>query len=330
MTTEGASLVSLVIPLFDEAANAEALAEHLTAIASANPEHVFEVVAVDDGSTDNTIAILQAALDDRLPLTTVQLSRNFGSHYAISAGLANALGEAAVVLGADLQEPSELVGLFLAAWHDGAEVVWGIRRSRTQRGLGSTSSRIFSRLLHRYSEIVSYPAEGPSGVLVARPVIDAVNRLKERHRNVLGLIAWVGFTQTEVEYDQLPRLAGTTKWTTAKLLKLGLDSFVQFSHTPIRLAALLGVLISGLGFAYAAFISIRAILGAEPPEGWTTVIVLVLLLGGIQLIVLAIFGEYLWRATDEARDRPVYVVRRVEIGRLDYDARQPGSNDDSG
>jgi dolichol-phosphate mannosyltransferase len=313
MTAPGAKLVSLVVPLLDEAENAEALARHLCSVALANPGYSFEIVAVDDGSTDDTLTLLKSALAGRLPLVAIRLSRNFGSHYAISAGLDHARGEAAVIVGADMQEPVDLVSQFIAAWQAGAEVVWGIRRSRAQgRGIGTRVSRLFSRLFHRYSEIEGYPAEGPSGVLVARPVIDAVNGLKERHRNVLGLIAWVGFDQTRVEYDQLPRNAGATKWTTGKLLKLGLDSFVQFSYTPIRLAGLLGVLISGLGFIYAVFITIRAFAGAGAPEGWTTVIVLVLFLGGIQLIVLAIFGEYLWRATDEARDRPVYVVRQVE------------------
>lgn len=309
-------LVSLVIPILNEADNVEALASHVAAITRANSSYDFEVVAVDDGSTDGSLLLLESALNGKLPFVGLTLSRNFGSHYAISAGLDHAHGAAAVVLGADMQEPVEVVERFLDQWRGGAEVVWGIRSTRADKmGRDSFLSRLFSRLFHRYSEIPAYPPEGPSGVLVARPVIDALGQLKERHRNVLGLIAWLGFEHSRVEYDQLPRHAGSTKWTRAKLVKLALDSFVQFSYVPIRLAGLLGIAISGLGFAYAFFISVRAMLGAGAPEGWTTVIVVVLLIGGIQLIVLAIFGEYLWRATDEARNRPVYVIRHKNRAR---------------
>lgn len=315
--SDSTNLVSVIVPLLNEAENASALADHLCLVATSNPQYSFEVVAVDDGSTDDTIELLTFALAGRLPSTSVRLSRNFGSHYAISAGLAHCRGDAAVILGADLQEPLTLVSEFLSSWESGAEVVWGIRRSRSERGLGAQVSRIFSRLFNRYSEIDGYPAEGPSGVLIARAVIDQVNRLKERHRNVLGLIAWVGFDQARVEYDQLPRSAGTSKWTTGKLIKLAMDSFVQFSHTPIRLAGLLGASISALGFLYAVFLTVNAFVAGTAPEGWTTVIVVLLVLGGIQLLVLALFGEYLWRATDETRDRPVFVVKDVKVTRVE-------------
>lgn len=310
MTNTG-PLISLIVPLYNEEENVPGLIDHLQRVAEANPGFRFECIAVDDGSSDRTYQLLSAA-ETNLPTSIVRLSRNFGSHYAISAGLTFADGEAAVILGADQQEPVELVASFIEAWKDGAEIVWGVRRSRViSRGPAAWLSKTFSRLLNRYSELPSYPAEGPSGVLIARPVIDVVNQFKERHRNLLGLIAWAGYKQDVVEYDQLPRAAGETKWTKGKLLKLAFDSFVQFSHTPIRFAGVLGLAISGLGFLYAAFISVRALLGAGAPEGWTTVIVVVTVLGGLQLVVLSVFGEYLWRATDEARNRPVFVVRDV-------------------
>ncbi|MGA7269489.1 MAG: glycosyltransferase family 2 protein [Acidimicrobiia bacterium] len=316
--SEERPLVSFVVPLFDEAENVPALIEHLEKAADANPGYAFELIAVDDGSRDQTFSALSNAVHTGLPITTVRLTRNFGSHHAISAGFAHARGDAAIVLGADLQEPMDLVGSFIAEWEKGADVVWGIRRSRVvEKGLGPKASSTFSKLLNRYSEIPSYPSEGPSGVCVTRPVLDILATLKERNRNVLGLIAWVGFRQARVEYDQLPRRAGTSKWTRANLLKLAFDSFVQFSHTPIRFAGLLGLIISGIGFVYAVFISIRAIVGAGAPEGWTTVIVTVLVLGGLQLIVLSVFGEYLWRTTDEARGRPLYLVR--DVTRTDAD-----------
>jgi dolichol-phosphate mannosyltransferase len=305
-------LVSLVVPTFNEAENAEALVERFREIASTSSAYDFELIVVDDGSNDETVGVLTKNLDPRERWTVIRLSRNFGSHYAISAGLAQAQGDSAIVLGADLQEPLDLASRFIEAWRHGHDVVWGIRASRAHSsGLSNFTSRMFSRLFHRYSEIKSYPAEGPSGVLVSRAVMDVVCALPERNRNILGLIAWTGFASTRIEYEQVPRRSGATKWTQRKLARLALDSFVQFSSAPIKIATLAGFALASVGFLYAAFLIARVIFGAAPPEGWTTVVVLLLVLGGFQLIVLGIFGEYLWRATDEARRRPVYLIRDV-------------------
>jgi dolichol-phosphate mannosyltransferase len=177
--------------------------------------------------------------------------------------------------------------------------------------LGSWSSRAFSKLFNRYSDLKSYPAEGPSGVLCSRAVIDVVNAMPERHRNVLGLIAWSGFGQTTIRYDQLARQAGESKWTTKKLLKLAIDSFVQFSFAPIRFMTWVGSVIAALGFLYGFVLVVAALLGNQPPTGWTTVMVVILILGGFQLLMLGVLGEYLWRAADESRQRPLFIVRRV-------------------
>jgi glycosyltransferase involved in cell wall biosynthesis len=318
--TPGARLlVSIVVPMLDEAENISRFSEHLTAVCAANPDYDFELVAVDDGSSDDTAALLEKAIPPQVSATIIRLSRNFGSHYALSAGFDAARGDCAIAVGADLQEPPELISSFLAEWERGFEVVWGVRRTRAETGPRSWPSRIFSRLFARYSEIETYPAEGPSGALVDRAALDAVAGLRERNRNVYGLIAWAGFNQTRVEYDQLPRVGGTSKWTSRKLVKLAFDSFVQFSSTPIRAAGLLGFLFAGIGFLYAFFLVVRALVGAAPPEGWTTVVVIVLIMGGIQLMVLGVFGEYLWRSADEARNRPLYVVRNTRRIEADDD-----------
>lgn len=302
-------LVSIVVPMLNEVENVASLGEYFKALAEANQAYEFEVVAVDDGSTDDTSEVLRMSVAGSIRATIVRLSRNFGSHYALSAGFDAASGDCAIAVGADMQEPPELIAEFLAKWAQGFEVVWGIRRSRSITGPRSWPSRLFSRMFARYSDIDTYPAEGPSGALVDRVVLDAIAQLRERNRNVYGLIAWVGFRQTRVEYQQRSRTLGVSKWTTRRLVKLAFDSFVEFSSTPIRAAGLLGFLIAGVGFLYAVFLVARAFAGADPPEGWTTVVVIVLIMGGIQLIVLSVFGEYLWRATDEARRRPLYVVR---------------------
>lgn len=306
--------------MLNEVDNMTAFIEYLKRIAESNSDYQLEVVAVDDGSTDGTAEALRTKMPSQIDTTCIRLSRNFGSHYALSAGFDAASGDCAIAVGADMQEPPELITEFLAKWSQGFEVVWGIRRNRSIVGPRSWPSRAFSRMFARYSDIDTYPAEGPSGALVDRAVLDAIALLRERNRNVYGLIAWVGFKQTRVEYAQRSRVSGVSKWTTRRLVRLAFDSFVQFSSTPIRAAGLLGVFIAGFGFAYAIFLVVRAFSGAEPPEGWTTVVVIVLIMGGIQLIVLSVFGEYLWRATDEARRRPLYIVRdRFSTSNDDHD-----------
>lgn len=309
-------LVSVVVPMFNEAENVEALVERILTLRSRLRDRGVEIelVAVDDGSSDGTVEVLTKALEasGETRATIAELARNFGSHRAVTAGLDLAGGDCAIVLGADLQEPPELVDQFLNAWQEGSDVVWGVRQKRAQRGLGTLVSKAFSRIFHRYSEIKTYPVEGPSGVLVSRAVLDRLVQLPERNRNVYGLIAWLGFPSVEVRYSQQPRHAGVTKWTRAGLARLAVDSFVEFSSAPLKAATLGGVVTAAIGFAYALFITGRALFVGTAPEGWTTVTVLLLVIGGIQLLMIGIVGEYLWRTTDEARRRPVYVLRRVK------------------
>jgi dolichol-phosphate mannosyltransferase len=237
----------------------------------------------------------------------VRLSRNFGSHAAITAGLALARGDCALTLSTDLQEPLSAIGEFLAEWRAGADVVWGIRRTRAvPRGVGNVLSRVFSRVFHRLSEIPAYPKEGPAQVLVSRAVIDVVNTMPERNRNVFGIIAWVGFEQATVAFEQLPRPAGTSKWTTAKKIRLLIDSFVEFSPVPFLYTTVTGLGLAGIGLlGGCAFLLART-------AGWGLVLAAVFFLGGLQLAAIGCFGEYLWRAGDDARQRPLYVLRGVQ------------------
>lgn len=311
MTTNGRKLVSVLYPVLNEEENARDLAERMLTLTKGNPAYDFEFIVVDDGSTDNTTAVLRQSVAPGIVLRMLTLARNFGSHAAISAGLELVAGDAVIILGADLQEPPELVTDFLAAWEAGADTAWGIRRERQVPSWTSRlASATFSKLLYRFSELKSYPPEGPSGCLCSREVIDAVLAMPERNRNIYGLIAWVGFRQTRCSFDQAERRAGRSKWTTSKLIKLAIDSFVQFSAAPIRFMSYAGMTFAGAGFVYALFLAIRGLFSSHGPEGWTTVIVIVLLLGGIQLVMLGVLGEYLWRGVHEARERPLYVARK--------------------
>ena len=324
MTTHR-KLVSVLYPVLNEEENARALAERMLVLTQSNPAYDFEFVVVDDGSTDNTIGVLRQSLASGLVLRTLSLARNFGSHAAISAGLEVVAGDAVIILGADLQEPPKLVTDFLTAWEEGCETVWGIRRERKVPSWKSRlASAVFSKLLFRFSELKTYPPEGPSGCLCDRQVVDAVLAMPERNRNIYGLIAWVGFRQTRCEFDQAERQAGHSKWTTSKLIKLAIDSFVQFSATPIRFMSYAGITFAGAGFFYAMFLAGRSIFSSRGPEGWTTVVVIVLLLGGIQLVMLGVLGEYLWRGVHEARERPLFITRKPAASEhLGADAARP-------
>lgn len=311
-------LVSVIVPALNEAQNVPGLLKRFGQFSIDNPRYDFELVLVDDGSTDGTadLVVDLASADDRV--TVIQLSRSFGSHYAISAGMARCGGDCAIVLGADLQEPPSLLQDFIAHWENGSEVVWGVRRSRVGRsGPQEFVSKAFSSIFTRYANLTNYPPEGPSGVLIDRCVIDELAQLSERNRNVFALIAWLGYTQTRVEYDQIARAHGKSRWTRRKMIKMAADSFLQFSSMPLRLCSLIGAIVATAGLLYALLLVIRSVSGVTTPSGWPTVLVVMLVLGGTQLTLMGIMGEYLWRAVEETRARPVYVVRDVRVAGAD-------------
>jgi hypothetical protein len=305
-------LVSLVVPAFNEAENVLGLVDLVRQIGAGHPDHRFELILVDDGSTDGTPGLLVAALaGSGITARVVTLSRNFGSHAAITAGFRAARGDCALTLSADLQEPLEVIARFLATWEAGHDVVWGVRTTRSvPKGVGNAMSRAFSRWFHRWSTIPTYPAEGPSIVLVSRAILDVVNRMPEANRNVFGLVAWAGFDQATVGFEQLARPAGKSKWTNAKKIKLVVDSFVEFSQAPARVAGYLGAVMCVLASLLALVGILTAIL-TDGVAGFWFLGAGVLLTGGFNLGFLSVMGEYVWRAGDDARQRPIYVVRSV-------------------
>jgi len=305
-------LVSVVVPALNEADNVPGLLKRYAQFVVDHPDYDFELVLVDDGSDDRTADLVLEGSSASDRVTVVSLSRSFGSHYAISAGLARCSGDSAVVFGADLQEPPSLLRDFLSHWEAGSEVVWGVRRTRTGRKASQElTSKAFSAIFTRFANLANYPPEGPSGVLLDRCVIDALSTLPERNRNVLALVAWLGFKQTRVDYDQIARKHGQSRWTKRKMIKLAIDSLIQFSAMPLRACSFAGATIAFAGIAYAIFLVVRSIIGVETPSGWPTVLVSILVLGGAQLSLIGIMGEYLWRVVEEARNRPLYVIRDV-------------------
>jgi len=303
--------VAVVIPVFNEQEVLPTLLARLRAVFDAAPEVQWTAWFVDDGSRDASVALIEAASKVDTRIRGVMLSRNFGHQAALTAGIAQAQGaDAVVTMDADLQDPPELIPELLAAWQRGAEIVLAVRRSRQERGLRRIGFDLFHRVFQRLTD---QPVEANTGTfgLLARPAVDAFAQLPEQHRFFPGLRAWVGFTQSVVHYDRQERAAGTPAQTLRRLVRYALDGIFSFSRLPLRLLTYSGLIIALGGFGIGLFFAIRRIIGVEvAPTGFTTLVTLVLFLGGIQLIGIGVIGEYLGRVYDEVKRRPQYIVRR--------------------
>ena len=297
-------LVSVCAPMFNEQATARVFYERVTA---AMADHPFELVIVDDGSSDGTGAALAelAADDDRVKIVT--LSRNFGHQTAITAAMDHAEGDVVVMIDADLQDPPELITTMIEKWSEGCDVVYAARRRRVgESKFKLATARMFYRLLSHIADIeVQY--ESGDFRLLDRRAVDALLSMRERNRYLRGMTVWVGFTQIAVPYDRDARYAGETKYTLRRMIRFSLDAIASFSHAPLQLATLVGFL-----FAVTAFICIPIAVGLRIAgdfiPGFATAIIVVLLLGGIQLMAIGVIGEYVGRIYDEVKRRPLYVV----------------------
>lgn len=295
--------LSVVTPAYNESANLALLYRRL--VNALSPLALkWEWILIDDHSSDGTFQIIEelAASDNRV--RGVRLARNSGSHAAIRCGLAQARGGAAMVLAADLQDPPELAGDLLRKWRDGAQVVWAVRESSA--GL---CSRLYYLLLRRILGS-SVPPHGADMVLLDRAVLDALLQFGEQHNSVFALIGWIGFRQASAPYRKQSRNSGRSGWTLAKKIALLIDSITAFTYVPIRVVSWLGLLIALMGFAYAAVVIWNACAG-RPPGGWSSLMVVVLVLGGLQMLMMGVLGEYLWRALGESRRRPGYLIEDV-------------------
>lgn len=301
--------ISVIIPVLNEATNIAELLQRFEAVFSKNIKDT-EVIFVDDGSTDDTAGILKTRADSSRWLRLIELSRNFGNQAAVSAGLDHCTGDCAVIIDGDLQDPPELIPAMIEKWQGGYEVVYAQRQKRKgETFFKRASAAFFYRLLQKMTN-VDIPEDTGDFRLIDRKVIDALGQMPERNRFLRGMVSWAGFRQTSVPYVRDERFSGETKYPFFKMLKFALTGITSFSFLPLQLASYFGFLVSGISFIAAIYVLYLKYFTDRTIQGWTSMMIALLFLGGIQLITLGIIGEYIGRMSEEVKQRPAYLIRK--------------------
>jgi dolichol-phosphate mannosyltransferase len=304
-----ATTLSIVVPVHDEQESLEELVRRLSEALGALPEMNAEIILVDDGSRDASYPLMVTLAGRDARIKVLQLSRNFGHQVALTAGIERSSGDAVIVMDADLQHPPELIGEFVRLWRDGNDVVYGVMQERTEGWFKRVTARAYYALLRKLTQ-VDMPAAAGDFRLVDRVAVDAFVSMRERDRYVRGMFAWLGFTQTGVDYVPPPRYAGHSKYTVRKMARLALDGIFSFSIYPLRIVLVFGLIVSLLSFVTGIASAVSKFVGAYTVPGYVTIVVVVTFIGGIQLVVLGALGEYIGRIYEEVKRRPLYVVRR--------------------
>lgn len=303
-------VLSVVVPLYNEQEVIDETYKRLTETLDSTGES-WEVIFVNDGSTDATGALAHKICSNDHRFRLITFSRNFGHQCAITAGMERASGQAVVVIDADLQDPPEVILDMLKRWRDGYQVVYGRRISRQGESIfKKLTAKLFYRGLDSLSG-VKMPVDAGDFRLLDRQVIETLKQLPEHNRYVRGLVSWVGFKQTAVDYVRQPRFAGETKYPLKKMLRLAGDGVVAFSSKPLTLPLWIGSFLSIIGFVYIITLCVRAIFFSSPP-GWSIVLSVIITFFGLNLVFLGILGGYLSRVVDETRSRPLFIVSEEE------------------
>lgn len=277
-----------------------------------------EIILVDDGSTDRSYDVIRELHAEDPCVAGIRLSRNFGHQAALSAAYQHARGDAVVCLDADLQHPPALIPRFVEKWRDGYDIVIGVKKSETSSLYRRLATGLAYRLIRAISH-VDIPAHAPDFRLLDRKALTALLSLPERERLLRGLIAWIGFKRTEIEFEVAPRLKGRSSYSFAKLAALAIDGALSFSIVPLRVSTILGFVVSLAGFAYLLFVVGARLFTSHVPEGWASVLASLLLVGGCQMIILGIIGEYIGRMYQELKQRPLYIIQDLVVPRSRHD-----------
>lgn len=298
-----------MIPAYNEQEVLQHLYERLGKLADTTPHYDFEFLFVNDGSRDQTLEIIKTYTKKDGRVAYVNLSRNFGKEIAMIAGLDHATGDATVIIDADLQDPPELIPKMIKYWEDGYDDIYARRNSRAgETWLKKVTSELFYRLLKKSTNV---PIQQDTGDfrLLDRRCVEALRQFRESQRYTKGMFSWIGYRKKEVLYDRDPRAAGETKWNYWKLINLAIDGITSFTTAPLRIASVLGILVSFAAFIYIIFLVTRTIMAGESDlAGYPSMMAVILFLGGIQLLSLGVIGEYIGRIFNETKQRPLYFV----------------------
>ena len=306
--TRGDITLSIIVPVYNEQEMLPIFHHQLSKVLSTLQNDRFEIIYVNDGSTDNSWDLMLDLTSHFASVECINLSRNFGKEAAMTAGIDIARGQAVTILDADLQDPPELLPEMLASWRQGFDVVNMKRSARIgESKFKCWTSHLYYRLLDRLSDV---PVQKDVGDfrLISRRVIDDIKQLSEKTRYMKGILSWPGYKQTTISFDRPERAAGETKWSFFQLVALGLSGITAFSVKPLRISTWIGALISGFAFVYGFWVVIKTMVFGEPVAGYPTMMLMQLFLGGVQLLAIGLLGEYVGRIYAEAKARPIYLI----------------------
>jgi len=302
--------IAIVIPAYNEEDNVEIAYKRLKEVLDST-NYDYELIFVDDGSKDNTLSKLLELYEKDKKVKVISLSRNFGKEIALSAGLDYVDADAVIPFDVDLQDPPEVIPKLIAKFEEGYDVVNAVRIKREgETFLKRFTSKAFYKIINILSDI-EIPQDVGDFRLISKAALNAVKQIRERKRFMKGIFAWVGFKTTSVYYERAPRYAGKTKWNYFKLINLAIEGITSFSIAPLRLASLLGLFVSFVAFLYAMWIIIQKLVYGNPVKGYPSIMVVILFLGGVQLITIGIIGEYVGRIYEEVKQRPLYIVKKI-------------------
>lgn len=301
--------LSVIIPIYNEEANIGLLYTRLKGVLDSLPVNSYEMIFINDGSRDSSLALIKGIAATDSNIRYIDFSRNFGHQIAVTAGLDACRGNAAVIIDADLQDPPELIGDLYAKHKEGYQVVYAQRRSRKGESLFKKwTAKMFYRILARITS-VNIPVDTGDFRLIDRVIINILKEMPEQQKYLRGQIAWIGFNQIAVEYDRDERNAGETGYTFKKMMRLALDGLTGFSNFPLRFATLAGFGVSGIAFVLIIYALVSWMFFKNTQPGWTSQMISILFIGGIQLVGIGIIGEYIGRISSNVRNRPLYIIR---------------------